>query len=310
MWQPYSKLLELLGRAGVSFASQETKFTVGRIDGIDFENGLDWKRYVDSRMLWETWGPVRGSAWEPFHCVTLFAAIDELRRDVGHVSIGPVAAPSLPEFLAAPASMPAWAAPGHLVIVDLPGPQSAAVGFQLARMAGYQPVCTFDNWPHQLGVLRTEFVVAALLHYASALHKARERLTAESPPVWICDRERFTGTQPSPGRFDNRYIIEDRLLPGPRLLRAQGIRKVIYVTPSPCALSEDLRNYLDELTPKGIAVATASIATPELWMNEITYVRKFNAPSGWSLTTLMLMRSSAGGFGGFVPEPSSGGGGG
>ena len=106
MWQPYSKLLELLGRAGVSFGSQETKFTVGRTDGTDFEGGLDWKRYLTSRTLWEAWAPEPGSAWEPFHCVTLFAAIDELKRDTGHLSIGPVAAPSLPEFLVAPASMP------------------------------------------------------------------------------------------------------------------------------------------------------------------------------------------------------------
>ena len=78
MSQPFLKLLEALGRLGVSFGSAEVKITVGRSDAIDSENDLDWRRFLDSRKLWEAWGPLAGSPWEPFHCVTLFAAVDEL----------------------------------------------------------------------------------------------------------------------------------------------------------------------------------------------------------------------------------------
>lgn len=308
MWQPFLKLLEGLGRFGVHFGSQETVFSVGRPDGIDSEGGMGWLGYRSSRKLWEAWGPVAGSPWEPFHCVTLFAALDELKKDAPLSMIGPLADPAVPEYVKPPAVPPSWAVPGNLVIVDLPGPQSVAVGCHLAAAAGYQPVCTFDNWPHQRGVLRSERVLAALLYYVTAMEKARERLSSASAPVWICDRERFTGHKPPPGGFDNRYIIEDRLLPGPLLLRAARIRKVIYVSPAPGTLpSEDLRHYLDELTPKGIPVATVATASAETWMQEQPYVRKFVTPSGWSQMSLGLMRSSAGGFGGFVPQPSSGG---
>jgi hypothetical protein len=308
MWQPFSKLLEGLGRLGVHFGSQDTMFSIGEDDGVDSEGGLDWREYRTSRALWEAWGPLRGSPWEPFHCVTLFAALDELRRDAPNKPLGPVAEEGLPDYAKPSTIAPPWGGADTLIIVDLPGAQAVAVGLALAAGSGYQPVCTFDNWPHERGVLRTERVLAALLYYASAMAKTREHLAPGAPPVWLCDRERFTGTKPSPRRFDNRYIIEDRLLPGSLLLRKSGIRKVIYLCPDGASLpSEDLRHYLDELQAKGFDVSVVATETEATWTTPRPYVRKFASKTGWSPTSLGLMRSSAGGFGDFVPPPSSGG---
>jgi len=302
------RLLEKLGRFGVHVDTQETMFSIGRPDGLDSRHSPRWTYFKTSRALWQAWGPVAGSPWEPFHCVTLFAALDEVKKDRPGSLLGPLADPDVPAFVMSSAAPPAWAAPGTLVMVDLPGPQSVAVGFQLAATAGYQPVCTFDNWPHIKGVLKSERVLGALLYYAAALDAAREHMTPGSPPVWICDRERFTGKKPPPGGFDNRYILEDRLLPGPQLLHAAGIQKVVYVCPNGDALpAEDVRAYLDELTPKGIRVTRVATASETEWTMEQPYVRRFTSDSGWSAFSLGLMRSSAGGFGGFVPQPSSGG---
>ena len=305
----FLKLLEFLGRLGVRFDAQNVDFTIGAPDALDSRRDSDWRRYLSSRFLWGIWAPVPGSRWEPFHCVTLFAAVDELKKDSPRSTLAPVAPDGLPDFIMNAAPVPPWVANDTLVMVDLPGPQSVGVAAQLILEGGCQPVCTFDNWPHKLGVIRSERVLAALLYYAGAVYEKRSRLKPDAPPVWICDRERFTGSRPPPGRFDNRYIIEDRLLPGPHLLRAAGIRKVVYVGPARSTRpAEDVRAHLDELIPLGIGIQMASIATPAEWMNPWDYVRPLGTRSGWSIQSMSFMRSSAGGFGGFVPQPSSGGG--
>jgi hypothetical protein len=308
MWQPLLNLLELLGRVGVHFGSQETIFSILKASEIDSLGSSRWQAYRESRRLWAAWGPPAGSTWEPFHCVTLFAAVDELKKDAPRSRLAPLAPDPLPDFVTAAPAPPGWLGSDALVIVDLDGPQSVAMSFELIRRAGCQPVCTFDNWPHEKGVLRSENVIGALLYYAAELVELRPRIGVGAPPVWICDRTRFSGSRPAPGRFDNRYIIEDRLLPGPVLLKGAGIRRVVYLSPQPeAAPPEDLRHYLDALIFKGFKIETAGIASAEAWAATQPYIRKFIKPAGWSEFSLGLMRSSAGGFGGFVPEPSSGG---
>lgn len=303
------KLLEFLGRFGMHVDMQNINFDIGTFDSVDSCHGTDWHAFRHSQSLWQAWGPVPGSPWEPFHCVTLFAAVDELEKDSPKSFLGPVAVPNLPDSIMNATVAPPWAEPGILAMIDLPGPESVAFGYHLAATAGFQPVCTFDNWPHKLGVLRSERVLGALLYYAVAMNALRTGLTPASSPVWICDRERFTGSKPEPGRFDNRYIIEDRLLPGPHLLRAAGIHKIIYVGPGPVTYpAEDIRGYLEGLMPYGIVTYTASPADPATWVKPTAYIRKLGTPSGWSVLSMNMIRSSAGGFGGFVPEPSSGGG--
>ncbi|MEW6741604.1 MAG: hypothetical protein AB1486_02500 [Planctomycetota bacterium] len=267
---------------------------------------MSWREYRNTRRLWETWGPVAGSPWEPFHCVTLFAALDRPALVKPGSKVGPLADTDVPAHLRPPAELPSWASAETLVLVDLPGPRVVSVGYHLAVTGGFQPVCTFDNWPHTLGVVRSEKILGALLYFAAGMSKVWEKLPRSAPPMWLLDADRLRGQKPPPGRFDNRYFIEDRLLPGPALLSTAGIRRVIYVSAGlPASVSLDLWQYLSVLVRSGIQVATVSTATVEAWSQSVPYVAE--PESKTTLWSMHVTRSSAGGFGGFVPTPSSGG---
>ena len=311
MWQPLLKLLEFLTPSGSGTAAHETAFSVGDPNGVDSKLGMGWKRFMSARVLWFAWGPQPGSPWEPFNCVTLFAAVDDVLRDCKDCKVGPLADGDVPDFLKPAAGPPPWANANTMVLVDLPGPLSVSVGYLLAATAAYQPVCTFDNWPNRLGVNKPELIIGRLLYYAEAMTDVRrEKLQAKSPPVWLCDADRLTGSRPGPGGFDNRYIIEDRLLPGAHILRGAGISRIVYVDAAAGAGRSgvhDILQYLDFISTQGIQVSTVSVAAPDSWRNPENYLRPVSLSTEVSPTYVGLMRSSAGGFGGFVPHPSSGG---
>lgn len=311
MWQPLLTLLEFLTPSGSGTASHETAFSVGDPNGVDSRLGMGWKRFMSARVLWFAWGPQRGSPWEPFNCVTLFAALDDVLRDCRDCKVGPLADGDVPDFLKPAAGAPAWANANTMVLVDLPGPLSVAVGYLLAATAGYQPVCTFDNWPNKLGVQKPEMILGRLLFYADAMTEVRrEKLHAKSPPVWLCDANRLGGGKPTPGNFDNRYMIEDRLLPGAQVLRQAGITRIVYVDVAPTAArvgNQDLLKYLDFIYMQGVQITTVSVASAAAWQTPENYVRLASDGPETSAGYYGLMRSSAGGFGDFVPQPSSGG---
>jgi hypothetical protein len=222
--------------------------------------------------------------------------------------VGPLADLDAPAHLKIPAEPPAWALePNTMLIVDLPGPRVVSAGLYFAAMGGFQPVCTFDNWPYNFGVLQPERILGTLLYYAVAMTRVREGLTVTSPPMWLCDWDRFRARRPAPGRYDNRYMLEDRLLPGPVMLSRAGIRRVVYVTQDapPLSAAWDLRPYFIVLKQKGFEVRAMSGQSAETFA-ELTELR-LGVEASFETWSMELVRSSAGGFGGFVPQPSSGG---
>lgn len=217
----------------------------------------------------------------------------------------PFARRPLPPDARPGAPAPVWVRRDTWIILDLPGPMAVEAAVWLVGAAAYQPVCTFDNWPHAAGVLRAEATLAELLRWATTIAEARPSLDAGSPPLWICDSERLGARSPTPRQFDNRYYLDDSILPGPALLRQAGIRRAVYVTPGdedvPLA---DLDGYFKELLAAGVAVLHVSVMSAG---REPSPVRlpplKVSRPKGFR-------RSAAGGFGQHVPDPSSGGSGG
>jgi hypothetical protein len=73
------KMLDALGRLRFPFGPPKAAVTVGRPGATDARGGFDWQRYRTAEALYEVWGPVPGSRWEPYHCVPLFAAVETLR---------------------------------------------------------------------------------------------------------------------------------------------------------------------------------------------------------------------------------------
>jgi hypothetical protein len=312
MWRQWSRALELLGRIRVPF-SQRHRLRVGDPMAADARGGWGWKSFLDSERLYDVWGPHPESPWVPFHCVPLFAALDRFHRpeigptpaaengDVGIAAAGP-AELRLPAHARPGSPAPEWVTDGTLTVLDLPGPMAVEAAVWLIISAGAQPVCTFDNWPHPKGVLRPERTIAQLLRWATAVAQERASLSPVSPPVWICDSERLGGQPGRPGDFDNRYFLDDSILPGPGLLRRAGIHRLVYAS---LGLTEvptiDLEGYLTDLLRAGIAVLHLELGAAE------PVPQPFSSPTvARKRPTKGFRRSAAGGFGTEVPEPSSG----
>ncbi len=288
------KLLEGLGRVRLPMIRRRTRLTVGRPGAPDYEGSSRWREYLDSRALSRVWGPRPGSDWLPFHCITLFAAIDYLRHD----AVGPSDTDPWPVDAY---RHPSWIDASTLLLVDLPGPASVALGAALGAH-GCDLVCTFNNWPHPKGVIRPEATLAALLRYAPWLSERRVFPSTPGPVAWLCHAGRLGSKRGKPGQFDNRYYLEEAVLAGPRYLKDRGIARVVYVTASAGSVRADLGSYLHSLPKNGVEVmqavadATGQLAAPEPYSV---------APRSFS--TMGFFRSSAGGFGAPVPHPSSGG---
>lgn len=339
MWRPWSKPLELLGRIRLG-RTPKGLVTVGHPGAPDALGGRGWVEYATAERLYDVWGPVPGSVWAPFHCVPLFAALDTIPKDrVGprdpeHRGLAPppptsapppqvppptpVAPtppsppmpappppPPLPPHARPGTPAPTWVTPETLTFLNLPGPQAVEAGAWLVTAAQCQPVCTFDNWPHPKGLLKPEDTLEALLRWATTVAVARPQLQVTSPPLWICDSERLGARRGQPGEFDNRYYLDDTVLPGAGILAKGGVKRIVYVTlggdPTPTL---DLEGYFADLLIAGLPVLRVDLADPSLTAGPFAtpLTRK-------PLPTYGFQRSAAGGFGTEVPQPSSGGGG-
>jgi hypothetical protein len=111
-----------------------------------------------------------------------------------------------------------------LIISDLPGPASIALGAAMAETAQLVPI--FDNWPHPLGVVRSHETLAAMIFYASEIAEKKTKTNDQSPVVLLLDSNRFVPQIDQDTTFDNRYMAK---LPATDKLKERGIQQVIYL---------------------------------------------------------------------------------
>ena len=116
------------------------------------------------------------------------------------------------------------------------------------------------------------------------------------------------------GEFDNRYYLDDSILPAADVLRRAGIRRAVYLgwggeEENPDAPAQagaiplaDLVDWFAELLHGGIEVVHAPVSDPELRLRPFQ-ARSVRPP----FSTKGYRRSAAGGFGTEIPEPSSSG---
>lgn len=305
MWRLWSGLLEELGRLRLPLPSRRD-VRVGDPDAADAEGGEGWRDFLSPEALFHAWGPLEDSPWEPYHAVPLFAALDR----VAPGRVGPTASVLQWDRVSHPAARPGapppeWLTAQTWTIIDLPGPRAVEVAAWLVTSAGVQPVCTFDHWPHPKGVLKPEHILAELLRWAGTVAGARGRIAADAPPVWICDSDRLGSRPGRPGEFDNRYYLDDSALPGETILRRAGITRIVYISPGTGELPvADLEGYLADLLRSGMELLHLRITELDPEPRPMSAPRTPRPPPREG-----FHRSSAGGFGTVVPEPSSGGGG-
>jgi hypothetical protein len=312
MWRPWSVLLESLGRLRFRLPRQPT-LVVGAPGAPDARGGSGWEAFAAPEALFAVWGPLEGSPWEPYHCIPLFAALEQVARSqLGPTDPNVIAAERagegggfvLPEHARPGAPTPPWIDRGTWVMIDLPGRSTVEAATWLVSAGAVQPVCTFDHWPHPKGVLKADRILAELLRFASTIATARGRISGSAPPLWICDAERLGTRSGTPGEFDNRYYLDDSILPGPNVLRAAGIRRVVHVSSRTGAGPlPDLERYFADLRLAGLEVLHVDVEDPGLEPRPSSVPAVPRSVSKWD-----FRRSSAGGFGTEVPEPSSSGG--
>ena len=93
-----------------------------------------------------------------------------------------------------------------LIISDLPGPASIALGAAMADTAALVPV--FDNWPHPLGVVRAHETLGAMVYYAHEIEEKRSKLKENAPALMLLDSNRLAAYADQDTQFDNRYLAK------------------------------------------------------------------------------------------------------
>jgi hypothetical protein len=299
-WSIVTSLLKAIARIRIPLMhSRHTDISIGEPGTLDALGSTGWRDFASSERLFDCWGPVPGTVWEAFHCATLFAALDRIPKD----RVAPAPESWIPQWLQQEMPAPRWLDSETWLILDGPGETSVAIAAHLASLQQCQPVCTFDNWPHAAGLVKPERVLAALLRYVPWVAHARRSWDAGLPPVWVCDDTRLGTRSGVPNEFDNRYFLDDSILPGPEILHRAGITRVVYASPGQrAAQTADLTEYFQFLVTSGFALYRIGLDDGQAWQSQ---PEPFQPIVLTSVKKSGFFRSSAGGFGVPIPEPSS-----
>jgi len=253
--------LELQKREGWNVGQEGAGLRFPGSSGVDADGNADWSQTLP--LLAADLSPAQASL-KPYYVPTLFQALESPSGATLRGELKPV----LPQHaredaLRGEAILSLFRAVGMpadtAVILDLDGPDSIAIAATLA--SGFEPVFTFDNWPHPLGVVPSHLTLASALFYRPVFLHARPQRPANAPPVFVLDRNRLARYTDEDGQFDNRYVAK---LPTAENLHSLGIRHLLYVTPSKNELRE-----LDDLNDDFVEFAKRSIDVKVLPLSDL-----------------------------------------
>jgi hypothetical protein len=219
----------------------------------DSKNSLDWSAYNDPAKLLKAYNP-KAAQWQPYVVPTL---VQSLQQASLKGQVAPVHSASMDDAYSRGLGMKELLkssknAPGTLLVVDLPGPESVAYGAALADVADV--ILGFDNWPHPVGVVPSQQTLGALLYYAQEVEEKAATRPAEAPAVLLLDSRRLNAYSDDSDQFDNRYVAK---LPPPDKLQAMKVTTVMYAVPDETknAESDDINEDFVAFQEKGINVA-------------------------------------------------------
>lgn len=250
---------------------------------------------MQAEEIFSVWAP-EASVWAAWVKPVLFTAIEKLKNE--DVTPGSEAFDLswLPR------------AGDTALVVNLAGAQSVRVGAALAQ-EGYCPVPLFNTTLNAKPVLETVSGIVVELVRSSAVLRGL-MLPENAPPAFLLDCKRTEG-RPVAGLYDNRWVVFPQDFPSANFLRAQGITRVLVVQPG-MGVADDLSYVLDKWQSGGLTVEIQAVEADGRPGETAAYTRsRFRAFMMWTRATLIaslgLRLSSAGGFGGAVPVPGSGG---
>ena len=211
--------------------------------------------------------------------------------------------PALPAFDAVGA-LPE-AGDGVAVVVELPGEESLLTGLKLATR-GFRPVPLYNATWGPRPALDVSLIVRWLRAGAEFLTKAG--LRPDAPPAFLLDADR-NRRQPAPGDYDNRWVVLPQDFPSATLLLSRRIREVVLIQRGGAAPREDLAHVLRRWQEGGVRIMTLDLergGAPAVL--DVPRPSTFRIAWYGLIALLGLRRSNVGGFGGMVPEQTSGGG--
>jgi hypothetical protein len=257
--------------------------------------------------IFAVWAPA-ASPWSLWAKPVLFAQMSPVT----------IAQQTATPLLAAVKPAPPWlpkAMEKVALVIDTPAAQSVWLGLDVAA-AGYRPVPLFNALPGPptppnatipVALVNVWSILTALI--AATPELAKINIPADVPPAFLLDSNRRSGVGPLvPNRFDNRSVSFPTDFPSAIFLLSRGIRRVLLIQQKEVAPDSDLAHTLLRWQQGGIRIDTVALEGGE------PMERRIEKPSwfGYLWYRLQLMaglRPVLGGFGGMIPEPSSGGGG-
>ena len=250
--------------------------------------------------IFEIWAP-SSSIWSDWVKPVLFACMD------------PAAT-----WAAEPAAVPEVRIPldpQTALVIDLPASLGVQVGMLAAR-SGYRPVPLYNALPppQVLGFPRTPAAVPNVTSIMHALMDAAPGLSTlslhpHSPPAFLLDANRRGSAygKPAPGQFDNRSVSFTTDFPSANYLSVHGITKALLVQLETLQPQTDLAHTLLKWQQDGIAIFALALNNPGAVLPiQVSKPSSFGKVWHRVLLALGLRRDLLGGFGGIVPEPSSG----
>jgi hypothetical protein len=280
---------------------------------------------MTKQSIFDAWAP-RSAIWSRWAKPVLFSQMDSIAPDEN-------VALELPFDVS-------WAVDADratALVVDLPGAQGITVALSLAAM-GYRPVPLYNACPAPAGdtaLVNVRPIMIALASAAASLQGYG--LPDEAPPAFLLDANRNPAavTQPpdkvddksnslpppllmdaeidspmaaSPRRtFDNRSISLPTDFPSANYLLSRGIRRIVLIQSRQTEPQADLSHSLLRWQQAGLTILAAAIDEPDP-PRPITVKRPRAYRLLWYnlLAKLGLRSNPLGGFGGFLPMPSSG----
>lgn len=210
-----------------------------------------------------------------------------------------------------------WAPPADgktALVIDLPGALGVQVALALAA-SGYRPIALYNAAPGQRGsgmdwshepTVDVWPIVDAMCELTSLL--ARQKLSYGAPPAFMLDANRRVARGPVvPGRFDNRSVSFPTDFPSANLLLSRGIRQAMLVQLHGNQPEPDLAHTLRRWQEAGIEILLKHLDVPGPIVSCRVSRPSFYRNIWYRLGVLLrLRRNPLGGFGGMLPEPSSG----
>jgi hypothetical protein len=244
-----------------------------------------------NEAIYATWAP-EGALWSPWVRPVLFTQLEGLGLSRDTIDLTGLDDARLPD------------ARGCALIVDLPGSESVLLGLAIASR-GFRPIPLFNSTSGPAPLVDVLPIAHQLFSGAWLLREIRIR--PEAPPAFLIDADRMRGS-PAPGRFDNRSVVLPQDFPSGTLLRSKGIHEALLVQRG-TTVREDLAHVLVRWQESGVKLRVLDVqggGDPDDL--RVGPPRLFRRAWYGVVALLGLKRNNVGGFGGLIPEATSGGG--